>query len=186
MQEERPDPFHKDREFLRATPGPNGATCQLGAAPRGAALFLNRRCCAPESSSRKVKSARSAARVCVTSACRSRPAGRRERKAGKLLGEMAAKAERQKPGDNPQGRNSNTMLPLAPRLSDLGISKKQSDHCWSRGVTGEVIRSGLQRFCAGLQRFCAFREFVGRFGNAHQIRNVAVARVDASVMMAIV
>jgi hypothetical protein len=39
---------------------------------------------------------------------------------------MAATAQRQKPGDNPRGRNSAAMLPLAPTLGDLGISKKQS------------------------------------------------------------
>jgi hypothetical protein len=46
---------------------------------------------------------------------------------------MKAKGERQKAGDNPQGRNRNSSgpLPLAPKLADLGISKTQSSR-WQK------------------------------------------------------
>ena len=51
---------------------------------------------------------------------------RAERRAGELLSEMAERGERQRPGDNPQGRNSRGSRPLAPKLADLGINKTQS------------------------------------------------------------
>ena len=47
---------------------------------------------------------------------------RAERRAGELLSEMKVRGERQKPGDNPRGVNSNDQLPLTPTLSDFGIT----------------------------------------------------------------
>ncbi len=43
---------------------------------------------------------------------------RAEIRAGELLAEMIERKERQKPGDNPRGVNSNTALPLPPTLAD--------------------------------------------------------------------
>jgi hypothetical protein len=51
---------------------------------------------------------------------------RAEIRAGELLAQMKARGERQKPGDNPRGVNSSGLQPLAPKLSDLGVSKTQS------------------------------------------------------------
>jgi hypothetical protein len=56
---------------------------------------------------------------------------RAERKAGELLAGMKERGERQRPGDNPQGRNSSRAQPLTPRLADLGISKTQSSR-WQK------------------------------------------------------
>jgi hypothetical protein len=53
---------------------------------------------------------------------------RAERGAGAMLKEMAECGERQRPGDDPQGRNSRAARPLPPRLGDFGISKSQSSN----------------------------------------------------------
>src|SRR5262249_49649 len=53
---------------------------------------------------------------------------RAEIRAGELLNEMSDKGERQKPGDNPQGRNSGSSRPLPLKVCDMGVTKSQ----WSR------------------------------------------------------
>jgi N6-adenosine-specific RNA methylase IME4 len=51
---------------------------------------------------------------------------RAERRAGELLAQMKARGERQKAGDQTLKRNGSVAAPLAPKLADLGVTKKQS------------------------------------------------------------
>lgn len=51
---------------------------------------------------------------------------RAEQRAGELLQAMRERGERQKPGDNPRGVNGSRAEPLPPKLSDLGVTKKES------------------------------------------------------------